>query len=97
VRFLSLRNNFTSPEDQSWHQAEMRKLIQEFRGDIYLLSREQDSILFGVDRNTLLDFDVGVALDDGMPIESRHSRPGIELWPALTRWRWELDQQKSDQ
>jgi hypothetical protein len=97
VRFVGLLNNFTSPNDGSWHQAEMRRLVQEHRGDAYLLSREQDSVLFGVDRNTLLEYDVGVALDLGMPIESRHSRPGIELWPALSRWRWELKQQQSDQ
>jgi hypothetical protein len=81
VRWVGMNNNLTRVVDKSRTQAEIRTLIASHQGDMYLLSRNAPSVWHAYDRKVMGAYGLEVVEDRYWPIESKHSRPGLRLWP----------------
>jgi hypothetical protein len=83
VRWLNVNSNFTGPKEPSRTQQEIRRILNSYQGDMYVLSRAQPSVWYAHDRQLLASYGLGVLDKAGMPIASKHSRDGLHLWPLV--------------
>lgn len=82
VRFVRIGGNFTHPSRPNRMQADMRALLEEHAGPIYLLSRQE---YLRADAGTLSAYQLYLTSLDCLPIRSRHERGGLCLWPVTGR------------
>ena len=84
VRWISVDNNLTRPSVPTKAQQEMRKILGEFDGDIYLLTRNVSG--WGIESDLAVMKLYGLGLDetDELPITSRHTESSLFL-RRLTR------------
>jgi hypothetical protein len=80
VRWLGVDNNMTMPKQKRHMQEEIRRILAEHDGDIYLLSQAAPSGWYYHDQRTLANYRLRVESSVGQPIVSKHSRPGLNLW-----------------
>jgi hypothetical protein len=80
VRWLAVDNNLTVPKQKARMQEEIRRILAEYDGDIYLLSQAAPSGWYFHDQRTLANYRLRVESSIGQPIASKHSRPGLNLW-----------------
>lgn len=85
VRWVGMNNNLTKVIDQTRMQVEIRQLALSHPGDMFLLSRHRPSVWYEYDRKLLAHYGLEVVEDKWWPIESKHSRPGLRLWPLRRR------------
>jgi hypothetical protein len=85
VRWVGMNNNFTKVIDQTKMQMEIRKLVLSHPGDMFLLSRQRPSVWYEYDRKLLAHYGLEVVEEEWWPIESKHSRAGLRLWPLRRR------------
>lgn len=84
VRWISVDNNLTRPSAPTKAQKEIRKVLGEFDGDIYLLSRNVSG--WGIESDLAVMQLYGLGLDDTdeLPITSKHTESSLFL-RRLTR------------
>ncbi len=82
VRFMRIGGNLTHPSRPNRMQADMRALIEEHEGPIYLLSRQE---YLPTDAGTLSAYQLYLTSLDFLPISSKHERDGLSLWPVAGR------------
>jgi hypothetical protein len=80
-RYVRVESNLTGPTHQTKLQSDMRDIIRNHNGPIYLLSK-QGYVQHDVE--TLKAYQLSVQGNQGKPIYSKHESPGLGLWP-LTR------------
>jgi hypothetical protein len=81
IRWLSVNSNLTRPAQPTKMQAEIRRILAEHQGDIYLLSRSDPSPWFNHDIQVLRAYGLVLQAYLGEPIVSPYSEPGLQLWP----------------
>ncbi len=80
VRFVRVESNFTGPNRPTRLQVEMRTLLQNHQGSIYLLSRRG---YLRKDAETLKSYQMLPKSIECQPIKSKHERDGLCLWPVV--------------
>jgi hypothetical protein len=82
VRWVGINNNLTDGRQVTRMQGEIRKLIDTHEGDIYLLTRAIPDLWLEHDRMVLQYFRLEADETAGQPVLSKHSRPGLFLYPV---------------
>ncbi|UCD37523.1 MAG: DUF2029 domain-containing protein [Fidelibacterota bacterium] len=80
VRFVRVGGNFTRPHRPTRMVAEMRELIDNHQGPLYLLSRMER---LREDAQLLQAYNVALLRLQPKPVGSRHEPRGLVLWPAV--------------
>lgn len=84
IRWVRVFSNLTDPSKQTIMQSEIRRVIADHDGDIYLLSRSHPSYYSWLSQDSQVVAAYGLTVDTAhaLPITSAHSRPGLALWPV---------------
>jgi hypothetical protein len=84
LRWLRLKSNFTEPAHTTKMQTEMRRVIDEHSGDIYLISRAHQQYYSWLEQDAQVLSQYGLSVDTqhALPIVSPYSRPGLFLLPV---------------
>ena len=82
VRFVRIGGNFTHPSRPNRMQTEMRALVREHNGPIYLLSRRE---YLRNDASTLSFYQLFLTRLECQLIKSKHEKAGLCLWTVVRR------------
>jgi len=82
VRFVRVESTLTGPNRRTQMQVEIRAILQNHQGPIYLLSRQRQ---LRPDMQTLESYRLFPKSIEYLPIKSRYSEPGLCLWPVVRR------------
>ena len=82
IRFLRIGGNFTRPDRQTMYITEMKSILRQHTGELYLLSRNN---FIRNEINYLRAYGLLLINRTPKPIKSKHERSGLFLWQVKKR------------